>query len=168
MKKKLLTVALCAVMAAAMAVPAFAAINTNANNQYIYAWKGSGAASLTDHGSGNTVTVNRYGTGATRHGWSVVTAPHGNYRITHNGNDINIYRVSQGGYYLCTTYPYENATQGRDQRVDIITTGSYSRVRLSQPLIGGSWYMMPDRSAASSSSPVIWYTASTEMRAYWS
>lgn len=170
-KKKLLSVILCAALVFALAVPAFAApIKTDtANSQYIYAWKGSGAAALTYRGVSANITVNTPATGIARNTWSVTPAPHGQYRITYNGYDVNIYRVLQyGTYYLCTAYPYEQASEGRDQRVDILTTGSYSRVRLVQRLDGKTWYMMPDKSAASSDSPVIWYTAAVQDRTYWS
>ena len=166
MKKKLISLTIGMILTVILSVPAFAYIKPGDMNRYIYAWKGTGMAALTDCGVGNIITVNT--SVSTRHSWAVVAAPHGNYRITHNGNDVNIYRVLQNGiYYLCTAYPYENATQGRDQRIEILGGDSFSQVRLAQPLIGGEWYMMPDRSAASSLSDVIWYTASTEMRAFW-
>ena len=155
MKKKLISLTIGMILTVILSVPAFAYIKPGDMNRYIYAWKGTGMAALTDCGVGNIITVNT--SVSTRHSWAVVAAPH-----------VNIYRVLQNGiYYLCTAYPYENATQGRDQRIEILGGDSFSQVRLAQPLIGGDWYMMPDRSAASSLSDVIWYTASTEMRAFW-
>lgn len=167
MKKKLFAVIMCLALVFAMAVPASAAISLNANNQYIYGWKGTGSAALTFKGVGATMTVQQASVGA-RNTWSVVTAPHGNYRITYNGYDVNIYRVLQHGvYYNCTAYPYENGTQGRDQRVNIYTANNYSRVQLASPLIDGNWYMVPDKSAASAVSDVIWFTSYSGDRGYW-
>lgn len=171
MKKRLFSIALCAALVFAMAVPAFATPidKNNANSQWIYAWQGSGRASLTYRGVANTITVNKANTGVNRNAWSIVPAPHGQYRITYNGADVNIYRVLQHGiYYLCTAYPYEENANGVDQRVDVITLNNYTQFRLATALNGERWYLMPDRSAESSSSDVIWYTTAGQYRAYWS
>ena len=160
--KKIAAVMLAMAMMMAMAVPAFAKnISTSTNNtQYIVGWNNEGNAFLTGMGNGATVQLST--NTSTQHGWVVSAAPDGNYviRDVRNGLYINIHRILVGvAYYMCTEYTYESAIQGRDQRVNILNYSStgYSNVQLAAPQMGGTWYMVADRSSPSTSSDVIWY-----------
>ena len=165
MKKKLLVLVLCIILVVAMAIPAFAAVGVG--TQKIYGWGGTNSIPLFCSGSGQTIQL--LNTSTTQ--WTVIGVGNGRYRITDASKnlDVNIYRVLQpNNYYYCTAYTYDSATHGVDQLVRITQIGSgRSMIQLSDPVMGGSWYMMADRSAPSSQSDVIWYQDSSGTRAQW-
>lgn len=171
-KKKLLSVILCAALVFALAVPAFAAV-TPSDARRIYAWGGryadGSAAALNGNGLNNTVTVRNNANGGGNY-WCVTPDSRGGYTIKDNGNGyyINIRRVLQpNGYYLCTEYYLESATEGRDQRVGIIHSNGTSMIYLFNPLVSGSWYLMTDRTNPAPTSDVIWYQYQSASKARW-
>lgn len=172
-KKKLITLAMTCVLAMGMAITAFAApINTDGVfADYIFGWGGNGVAMLKGHGVNRTMTVGTNNDTPDDHVWLPVLRNNGYviYSGTTNSYCVNIRRVLiNNTYYYCTGYYYEDATNGRDQRVRILNHGSYSTVRLADPLISGTWYMVADYSQPVQSSNVIWYTSASGSKAQWS
>lgn len=181
--KRILTVCLALMMSVVMAVPAFALVtNTYA---LIYAWNGQAIngrkAALTSNGYNSRVQVQTSNAG-NRQNWIITTAPNGNYYVKNlaDGYYLNIYRVAYPAtsnlvYYYATSYAYENATNGRDQRVTLPTyAGSATCIQLADPIMGtsgsvsGKWYLLTDRTSPSDSSDVIWYGDNSMSKAHWS
>ena len=136
---------------------------------YIAGWEGANSgAILKGYGVGNNLKVGTSGeTG--NHVW-YVDANGGGYLIQDGSRSycVNMHRILQSGiYYPCTGYYYENATGGRDQRVQLIQYNNYTVIRLLNPIVGGNWYMMADYSTVVPSSDVIWYTDSSLVKAHW-
>lgn len=163
--------ALAIVLMLALAVPSLALVEPDPNfTDWITGWTGSGQTSiLIGHGVNSTLTVGTNTNLAGDHQWWV-TPRGGGYSLQTGSSNYcaNIYRVLQGGaYYKCTGYPYENATGGIDQTVDLLQYGTYTIIRLRNAYQGKSWYMMADYSQPTPISDVIWYTDSSAMKARW-
>lgn len=148
----------------AVTVMAFPALNGASGK--VYAWNGrstgaSGQAGLRAYRIDQPIKA--LGGGGSN--WSYKNAPHGDQLLTIGTSYcLNIYRVLQpNGYYHATGYPYEDATSGRDQR--IVRSAPY--IRLAQPLVGGTWFLVADKSNPSADSDVIWYTSSSGDKAKW-
>lgn len=180
MKKKLLSVALCAALVFAMAVPAFAASQTSILSSrsavpsynkiyWLACWNGQLASDgyakiLNGKGSNETMTVEPMRPNG-RYMWQYLQSPHGNGAYLRNVNSpyevVNVYRVLQSGiYYLCRGYWYEG--NGRDQRISV----NGSQIYLTDPVMGGTWYLQADYSAIHDS-PVIFYTDGSREKAQW-
>lgn len=179
LSKKILTVCLALMMAVVMAVPAFAAeakqLNTAQNNIvtnypfFLGGWNGAYHSDgymrvLTGTGTNN---ITRTALMSDRGTWAFLVSPHSSsdyyIRNLSTSEVVNIYRVLQNGtYYYCRGYWYDSSTQGRDQRVVLDGT----RIRLSAPLVSGSWYLQADRSSVSDSD-VIFYTDGNRIQAQW-
>lgn len=170
-KKKLLSVILCAALVFALAVPAFAAISPSSARR-IYAWGGAytggSLVGLAGNGIDQIVTVRNSANGG-GNTWTVTRDELGRFLIQDNISNgyINVYRVLQpNGYYNCTLRPAEDAY--RDEYVRVEAVGeTASKIRLYAPQMGGTWYMVTDRSAPSPTSDVIWYTNGGTQRALW-
>lgn len=169
--KKLVVTALSVMLIGMMAVPVQAIVIESGDvADYIYGWCEitTTPAILAGHGTGNNITV---GTNQTtgNHVW-YVDANSGGYLIRDGSRSycVNIHRVLQSGiYYPCTGYVYENATGGRDQRVQLIQMNGYTLIKILNPIVGGNWYMMADYSSPVSNSNVIWYTTESAAKAHW-
>ena len=179
LNKKILTVCLALMMTVVMAVPAFAAeakqLNTTQSNiltnypLFLGGWNGGRDGNgdmhvLTGTGSNN---ITRTAIMSDRGSWAFLVSPHNSndyyIRNLDTSEVVNIYRVLQNGtYYYCRGYWYDSTTQGRDQRVVLEGT----RIRLSAPLVSGSWYLQADRSSVSDSD-VIFYTDGNRIQAQW-
>lgn len=159
LKVTVLTLAMCCLLMASTAVSVFAFPGLNSADR-ILAWNGANNACLVSRGTNATLqAVQNSGTL-----WRYENAPHGDKRLVAGNNCVNIYRILVGGaYYNATSYPYDNGTAGIDQR--IVREGS--TIRLASPKMGGTWYLVTDKSAPSSSSDVIWYTNPAGTRSLW-
>lgn len=173
MKKKLITCLLCFLLAFSLSLPSFAIeYNPDGTGDWIRGWVGSGqTALLMGNGVNAPVIVGTNTSTGKDHVWGVVKRG-ADYTLetgpASNTYCVNMYRVLQNGiYYNCTGYYYENATGGRDQRVQLLQYNGYTIVRLSSPIVGGTWYMVADYSSPVSSSSVIWYTDPNGIKARW-
>ena len=170
MSKKALCLCMVVVLAIGLAIPTFALIEPTGDfADWIFGWQGSGqTALLNGHGINNNFTVGTSNQGG-NDVWYVDSSG-GDYTIKSGDRAYcaNIYRVLQSGtYYPCTGYYYENATGGRDQRVQLLQGGGHTVVRLASPVMGGNWYMVADYSQPTAVSDVIWYTDASAMKAWW-
>ncbi len=170
-RKKLLSLIVCAALVFAMAVPAFATVTTG-NSKRIYAWGGAFSGGtlvgLAGNGIDQIVTVRNSANGGGTT-WKVTSDEFGRFLIQDNVSKgyLNVYRVPRpNGYYDCTLRPAEDAY--RDEYVVVESAGgANSKIRLYSPQMGGTWYLVTDRSAPSSSSNVIWYSDGNATRALW-
>lgn len=180
MKKRILSCVISMVMAICLCHAAYATVDVDPNGfgSWIIGWAGSGStAFLRGYGAGENLKVgtnppaDSLGKGGDI--WGVESVGNGEYVIYCSSNCyVNMYRVLQNGsYYLCTGFPYENETGGRDQRVNLLqysgANPAYTIIKLARPVIGGNWYMMADYSQPVPSSDVVWYTNPNLIKARW-
>lgn len=178
--KKILTSCLALMMAVIMALPTFAL--TVGSTRKIYGWNGQtvngSKAALTSMGYNSRVQVRTGDAGNQQ--WTIKTSRFGDYVIQNNdGYYLNIYRVAYPAvgnfvYYYATSYVYEDNLNGYDQRVKLPTVyGKTGYIQLAQPQVSSSgsvsknWYLMADKSSASTLSDVIWYGDHSMSKAQW-
>lgn len=182
LSKKILVVCLALMMTVVMAVPTFALVVSP--NKRIYAWNGQtiggSKAALTSMGYNSRLRV-QTGDVGNRQLWTIETSSAGGYTVRNgDGYYLNINRTAYPAtgryvYYYATSYVYENATNGRDQRVLLPTLfGKNAYIQLAEPIMGisntvsGYWYLLTDKTSPSTTSDVIWYGDSSMSKAQWS